>query len=190
MLKDEASLPQLSPSYHAFDPSHCSLEKTQIIVSTTLALLPNQKSVFQRTGHSQTQLPGDNHNIREYVFDGKSLRLVAEEQTDTPCLVSNFSSDGKTFAVIKGTSGQTVGIPSNLFYASFFKATRDCKDGKFIPLDGTITTTGLPSFNFSLDGKWIIVAGENNVSGFSNVNLYKVESDFKKFKCPKKCSKQ
>lgn len=185
VLVDEASLPQFPNAYNVFDPSNCCLKETRIIVGTRLALLPNQKSVFQNIANDQTFLPGDNNNIREYSFDGESLHLIAKEQTDTGCFVSNFFRDGKTFSYSKGTSA------TRPFTASFFTTKGDSKHGQLEPVDGTITTA--PDdlfFKFSRNGKWAIVGGFNTVSGFNNVNLYKTTTNLKTFKCPEECSTQ
>lgn len=185
-LVDEVSLPQFPPSYEAFDPTDCCLDTTRIIVGTVLPLLPDQKSVFTNPP-THTFLPGDDNNIREYVFDGHCLHLVTKARTDTAIFVSGFYRDGRTFAIEKGTSRGTVGVPQNVFYASFLTTTGDLKRGKFEPINGVIALQEAFLFQFSGNGKWAIIGAIPFIDGVFNVNLYRVDSNLKS---DKKCSKR
>ena len=182
---DSAVLNQFPTSYFAFDPLRHVRKNTNIIVSTNLALLPSQPSIYRNTTDSQS-FTGKGENLVQYNFDGCKLVRTIAKRFDTTLIVGNYYRDGKTFAL-----GNNNGIINNLLQTTpqlstivFEQAKEDECKPTFKQIDGFIT--GPPNeFSplFSGNGKWLFVSGGNIPQadgvtlGLNNINLYRVHSN-------------
>ncbi len=174
-LVDQAELPQFPVTY--FADNH-NTKNPRIAAGTTLALESRQVSIFQDTTGAMTFIPGDDQNIREYRFNGESLRLIATTKTDSSFIVSNFYKDRKTIGISKANEVRGSGIPSNTFNLTFLK-TDD--HNNFKCRDGALTVPSESFFVlFSKNGKYMVCGGDpvatdsGSPRGIFNLNLFKV----------------
>ncbi len=173
-LVDQAELPQFPPCY--FADSH-NTKNPRIIVGTSLPLNAGEISIFQDTSGTMTFIPGDNHNIREYRFNGKTLSLITSMATDDDVVVSNFYKDGKTIGINK-SNAPFGNIPPNTWNLTFLKTD---EQNQFKCVDGALT---IPDANFfplfSKNGKYFVCGGvpvattSGSPRGIFNLNLFKV----------------
>ncbi len=175
VLKNEVELPQFPVSY--FANSHNKL-KPRVAVATVLPLLPGEVSIFQNTSGAQTFIPGDNQNIREYSFNGKTLSLITTTMTDSSPIVSNFFKDGKTLGISKANEIRGSNIPANTFNLTFLTTN---KNDQFKAVGNALT---VPPENFlvlfSKNGKYMVCGGDpvstndGTPDGIFNINLFRV----------------
>lgn len=144
---------------------------TLISVTTSLALNPNEPTVFQPSAFANppnTFIPGDDKNRKFYSFDGRNVTLLSAQHIDVLDANGGFYPNGKAIAYGEGVGSagnsiQPIGFAQALDFVSLKVKKHSIT---FKPIFETTSLPGGPSFPyFSANGTWLIVGGSTLPTG-------------------------
>ncbi len=190
---------------YAFNPLNCCLEKTNILTTSRAAYLPGQPSIFLNTLFSQSQT-GKTSNLDIYSFDGASLRLIADESTDTGATQVPWYPDGQTFGQGTFSAGQynlcdgtpfPEGVEQLAFSRLEAEEERDCHNKyAIVRAPDAVPNHTVPPDGFGLfspNGQYLVYGGFELTSTnpatqvaedvINNLLLFRIDSTFKPYQC-------